>query len=256
MTALASHGVALRNDDTRYAKIALQDILKHEGDVILLAILRLSDERTGNGALWSETLEQLVPMAAPSREDIAMRRAADLLTSATSNLRTWMLDNPLDSVSGHVVLSQAIDEIGRATLESHFSGHFSSEPLNEIVAGLAERIDAVRPSVSNWSELIRAVSAEDAVSLMTIHRSKGLEYHAVIVLGLDDNQWWSYGRDVQEATSAYFVALSRAKQRLIVSRATANAGGNNTRRFYELLHQAGVTGSTPDTFVVPERDNS
>lgn len=246
--AFASHGLALRNDDARYAKIALQDILKHEASVILLAILRLSVEQAGNGALWSETLGLLVPIVAPSAEDVATRRAADLLSSATKNMRAWMEANALNSVSGHSLLSQTIDEIGRPALESQFSGQFGSEPLDEIVAGLAARVDAVLGTASTWAELLTAVSAEDAVSLMTIHRSKGLEYHTVIVLGLDENQWWSFAREAQETTSAFFVALSRAKQRLIVSRATTYSGGNNTGRFYELLQQAGVTESRPANF--------
>ncbi len=115
------------------------------------------------------------------------------------------------------------------------------------MAGLAERADAVAGATSSWQELLIAISAEDAVSLMTIHRSKGLEYHTVFVLGLDDNQWWSYAREAQETTSAFFVALSRAKQRLIISRATSYAGGTNTGRFYELLHEAGVLESSPQT---------
>ncbi|GGL02780.1 DNA helicase [Salinibacterium xinjiangense] len=247
-TALSAHGIALRNDDARYARIALQDILKHEATVLALAFLRLSIEPNGNGALWTETLDTLVPVIAPSHEDIAIRRAADLLSSATSDMRAWMAANPLGSVSGQVFFDRSIDTLGRSALESQFSGQFGSETLSEVMAGLAERADAVVGATSSWQELLIAISAEDAVSLMTIHRSKGLEYHTVFVLGLDDNQWWSYAREAQETTSAFFVALSRAKQRLIISRATNYAGGTNTGRFYELLHEAGVLESSPQTF--------
>jgi len=246
--ALLSQGIALRNDDAKYNKIALQDILKHEASVLLLATLRLAHERAGNGLLWSTTIEQLIPVSAPGEGDIATRRVSDRLSSATGNVREWMALNPAGSTSGRSVLDRAIDELGRAELESHFAGQFGALPLDEIVGGLAARMDAVSPGVLSWSELIAAVAAEDAVSLMTIHRSKGLEYHTVIVLGLDENQWWAYSRDVKEATSAFFVALSRAKQRLIVCRATTYVGRNNTRRFYELLDQAGVIDSTPVSF--------
>ncbi|MUL46331.1 hypothetical protein FZI85_08670 [Mycobacterium sp. CBMA293] len=56
--------------------------------------------------------------------------------------------------------------------------------------------------------------------LLTIHRSKGLEYHAVVVLDLDDDQWWSHRRDTTASTATFFVGLSRAAQRVIFTRAT------------------------------------
>jgi ATP-dependent exoDNAse (exonuclease V) beta subunit len=36
---------------------------------------------------------------------------------------------------------------------------------------------------------------------MTIHKSKGLEYHTVIFVGLDDGAWWSFKKDEYEATA-------------------------------------------------------
>ncbi|WVV47960.1 3'-5' exonuclease [Pseudomonas sp. NA13] len=42
-----------------------------------------------------------------------------------------------------------------------------------------------------------------AVPLMTIHKSKGLEYHTVIFVGLDDGAWWSFSQDEIEATAGF-----------------------------------------------------
>ena len=51
---------------------------------------------------------------------------------------------------------------------------------------------------------------------MTIHKSKGLEYHTVIFMGLDDSaSRWNYKRDPEEGRSTFFVAFSRAKQRVL-----------------------------------------
>ncbi len=80
----------------------------------------------------------------------------------------------------------------------------------------------------------------DAVTLMTIHRSKGLEYHTVVLLGLDDNQWWSYSKNAAEATSAFYVALSRAAQRLIVTCAVSGADAGALRDLYLLLEASGA----------------
>jgi superfamily I DNA/RNA helicase len=53
------------------------------------------------------------------------------------------------------------------------------------------------------------------VPVMTIHKSKGLEYHSVIFIGLEDGAFWSYETQPDEDKCAFFVALSRAKERVI-----------------------------------------
>jgi len=44
---------------------------------------------------------------------------------------------------------------------------------------------------------------------MTIHKSKGLEYHTIIFVGLHHNAFWGYRNNREEETNTFFVALSR-----------------------------------------------
>ena len=47
---------------------------------------------------------------------------------------------------------------------------------------------------------------------------KSCEAGAVnVFVGLDDAAWWSFDDDKQEATAGFFVAFTRAKQRVIFS---------------------------------------
>ncbi len=46
---------------------------------------------------------------------------------------------------------------------------------------------------------------------MTIHKSKGLEFDTVVILGVEEQTFW--GKEVEER-SAFFVGISRAKRRL------------------------------------------
>ncbi len=80
---------------------------------------------------------------------------------------------------------------------------------------------------------------------MTIHKSKGLEYHTVIFLGLDDDQWWSFSRDTTEAVRTFFVGLSRAEQRTIFTYCAARGGRQNIRSLYDFLAAAGVADMHP-----------
>lgn len=75
---------------------------------------------------------------------------------------------------------------------------------------------------------------------MTIHKSKGLEYHSVIFVGLDDEAWWSFSTDRIEATAGFFVAFTRAKQRVVFTYCARRGARNKIATLYSLLEKAGV----------------
>ncbi|MCT1533110.1 ATP-dependent helicase [Sphingobacterium daejeonense] len=56
---------------------------------------------------------------------------------------------------------------------------------------------------------------KNTIPVMTIHKSKGLEYHTVIFIGLEDGAFWSFDAQPDEDKCAFFVALSRAKERVV-----------------------------------------
>ena len=76
---------------------------------------------------------------------------------------------------------------------------------------------------------------------MTITKSKGLEYDLVILLGLDDDQWWSFKDNPQEGHSTFFVAASRARERLLMTLCRGKSR-SKIQDIYELLQSAGVRG--------------
>jgi len=53
-----------------------------------------------------------------------------------------------------------------------------------------------------------------AVRVMTIHKSKGLEFDSVIVLGVENQAFWG---NIEAERCAFFVGVSRAKRRLILT---------------------------------------
>ncbi len=53
---------------------------------------------------------------------------------------------------------------------------------------------------------------------MTIHKSKGLEYDTVFVVGVEDDAFFAKNRAISnEDASAFFVAISRAKRNLYIT---------------------------------------
>lgn len=76
--------------------------------------------------------------------------------------------------------------------------------------------------------------------LMTVHKSKGLEYHTVIFIGLHQQSFWGYRGNPEEETKAFFVALSRARERVYFTRARQSGGIAEIRELVNLLESAGV----------------
>jgi len=83
----------------------------------------------------------------------------------------------------------------------------------------------------------------DVVKLMTIHAAKGLEFHCVFVVGLEENLFPSsmslYDRaDLEEERRLFYVAVTRAKERLWITYANSryrfgNLVQNDASRFIE-----------------------
>ncbi len=119
--------------------------------------------------------------------------------------------------------------IGKLYAEDSEEGRERLENVRELV-NLATKYDFETPAEgieklleeaalqSDQDELSKEV---EAVSLMTVHASKGLEFDAVFVTGLEQGLFPSTreapGRDSEEERRLFYVALTRARKRVFLS---------------------------------------
>jgi DNA helicase-2/ATP-dependent DNA helicase PcrA len=79
---------------------------------------------------------------------------------------------------------------------------------------------------------------------MSIHKSKGLEFHTVILLGLEDYPFRGLASKTGEQDCNVFVAFSRAKQRVIITSVKQRGGVSQQHsevgKFLEIFAKAGV----------------
>ena len=66
----------------------------------------------------------------------------------------------------------------------------------------------------NLVKALARFSDDQAVRILTIHKSKGLEFDSVIILGVENETFW--GKEAEERC-AFFVGVSRAKRRLVLT---------------------------------------
>lgn len=65
------------------------------------------------------------------------------------------------------------------------------------------------------AQALAAFGGDDAVRIMSMHKSKGLEFEAVILPGIEAQTFW--GKPAAER-SVFFVGISRAKRLLVLTR--------------------------------------
>lgn len=146
-------------------------------------------------------------------------------------------------------LNGHLNFIGRDEFAALHPQYAQDDYLETVIESLAGLIANELPD-SGWNGVVKAVRGEGAVSIMTMHKSKGLEFHTVIFLGLEDGAIWNYQKNANEETCGLFVALSRAKERCIFTFCRSRPGRYGTpttqtrltiSRVYELFKEAGVT---------------
>lgn len=99
----------------------------------------------------------------------------------------------------------------------------------------------------DWQKAIDNFLGLNSIPIMTIHKSKGLEYSAVYFVGLEDSAFWNFKNQPEEDRCAFFVALSRAKKSVTFTFSNNRSGLKYTEQkrelvneFYELLQEPGI----------------
>ncbi|WP_081578963.1 3'-5' exonuclease [Exiguobacterium antarcticum] len=93
-------------------------------------------------------------------------------------------------------------------------------------------------------EAISSFEGNDSIPLMTVHKSKGLEFEIVFFVGFDDNSFWNFSNQPNEDICTFFVGLSRSKRYLFFTFSENRFGDRCTNSkisiLYEMLEQSGV----------------
>ena len=138
-----------------------------------------------------------------------------------------------------------IEKIGDIRIIYTFSIYNGKSDLDIIVKKFSKLLyKEYSQTQGEWLDTVSSFKGENSISIMTIHKSKGLEYEAVYFLGLEDSAFWNFNNQPEEDKSTFFVALSRAKSYLIFTYCKLrNNWPQNTRNIneiYSLLTQSSL----------------
>lgn len=113
------------------------------------------------------------------------------------------------------LISRIIDFWGISNIKTAYPAYCQGDYFNTIIVKFVDFLwHEFVHSEGNWIIAIENFLGLHSIPIMTIHKSKGLEYTAVYFIGLEDGAFWSFKNQPQEDRCTFFVALSRAKQYL------------------------------------------
>jgi superfamily I DNA/RNA helicase len=155
-----------------------------------------------------------------------------------SELRRWRLhfERFVQSAEKIISAAQRLDAVDAVELVARSLGtrsRVSAQRLQKLAArfsgedGLSEFVDELH---KNRTLDLAGGTAEpteedqDAVSIMSMHASKGLTYDVVFILGMENGNMPSLNQDIDEQRRLLYVAMTRARNELYLCASRRRSG--------------------------------
>lgn len=205
-SALEALGIAYRNENQ------MQDITTEPVALVVVDFL-LCLYGSREPKAWARLLRRIIPAdddehGGSVRSDWnrfikeARKSAAEDL-AAKSYAQRWSL------------LKEFLSMVGVSLLTGLSHDYESRDRLKEIIRDLKKHIDEALEQEPDLIKALSQMSDDQSIRILTVHKSKGLEFDSVILLGVEQEAYW--GNDTHEVRCTFFVGISRAKRRLVVT---------------------------------------
>ncbi|NBA13461.1 ATP-dependent helicase [Aeromonas caviae] len=206
MVELEARGIAYRNEQQ------MQDITTEPAARLVVDYLSCIYGRREPKA-WIRLMNLLVPYA---DEEIQVHTKRDfdrlIIKQRKSTLLAMSKEEPFRGWQESA--REFLNTIPRETLVALSPDYASHTRLTEVLRDTKARIEELLKQESNLPKALERFSDDQAVRILTIHKSKGLEFDSVIIMAVENEIF--FGNQV-ENRCAYFVGISRAKRRLVLT---------------------------------------
>jgi superfamily I DNA/RNA helicase len=217
-----------------------KDLLAEEITRIVTGIVRLSVQRRAPQA-WSFVADVLGDLRGADYEDAAIRQKIEgELRGAITDLGQFLGEQAPAAKAAAELVVRTLRFIDLGAVARIYPEYGSDERLEIAAEGISLYMQECAESATTWLEMIDEFEGVEQVPLMTVHKSKGLEYDTILFVGLDEKMWWSHNVGDYEGRATFFVALSRAKQRTIFTYCKTRGSRKGVSDLYDLLSAAGV----------------
>lgn len=235
---LRESGVRLRNVARNVGEIAIQDLLGEELTEILLPLLRLGASAKDPES-WNKAQRSLQLVDGLYLDDeIGLQRLQDRLQAFVRELRAEMHATEPGVDSARALAKRALNFVGEQALRGAIAAYRRDADFERVWSGFRELLAEGTDGATDWTAVLDQFEGLGQIALMTIHKSKGLEFHTIIFYGLDNQTWWSLAPNRPEELNSFFVAFTRARQRAFFTFSAER--GNPVAWIEQLLAPAGL----------------
>ena len=155
------------------------------------------------------------------------------------------------NIANEEQFSELVDSKVRDISYERFASKFQQYKSKDYFDGLVDEFKRLvwieYNETKDWIKAIDNFEGKNSIPIMTIHKSKGLEYDTIFFIGLEDSAFWAFKNQPHEDRCAFFVALSRAKRRIDFTFSKNRPlkylniqKHNSINEFYELFKETGI----------------
>lgn len=206
--ALTARKVPFREED-QAQDLASEPVVRLITDFLLVV----------SGSAQPEAYRRLLDAVVYSEalDDEQEYRARSRWERFVAGVRQRLLDDQLklsDRNTAKTLVGELIETVGRDAVVAFSADYAQGNRLDQLIEDTVARLSGLLEDGTELSTALSAFSADRAVRIMSIHKSKGLEFDTVIMMGVEEETFWG---KIDEERAAYFVGMSRAKRRLLLT---------------------------------------
>ncbi len=227
-----------------------QDLLKEPLTLLIINFLYLvpNTKRPSSWELIMNYLNALYLDDIVYDYDIIRNKQKEMINIIKKSKKS--LENCKEVFTFTEVVMNILDFYGIENLKSMYSNYSQGNLFEKILDSLINLLWEEYIQANNWKLAIENFEGKNSVPIMTIHKSKGLEFEIVYFIGLEDSAFWNFQNQPMEDRCAFFVALSRAKISINFTFSSNRKVGynftqshNSINEFYDLLENSGVVNA-------------
>ncbi|WEJ84996.1 UvrD-helicase domain-containing protein [Kluyvera intermedia] len=176
---------------------------------------------------WIRLMNQLIPFADEEVQSSARKDLDRLLKKQRKEAASAeQLDSPFSC--WWIFVKAFLKHIGSDTIVALSPDYESHKRLQEVFRDTKARIEELLKIESDLPQALGRFTDDQAVRILTIHKSKGLEFDSVIIMAVENEIFFG---NQDENRCAFFVGVSRAKRRLILTHADERQRPANAKRW-------------------------
>jgi len=228
---LRKHGINARNEND------YQDLITEE---LILFILNTIYVASNQSAKEKQELLDFIFLIINSDDEAKKRKIEDEFHTFVVQLKKEL---PTKSIDKNVLIDlfgKIIEYLGINNISTVYQQYSDLKYYKQILENFAELFLKALLNTKSWSKAVIEIKGETSIPIMTTHKSKGLEYNTVIFVGLEDSAFWSFKNQQEEDKCLFFVAMSRAKERLLFTFSKIRNTGRNDSDVNQSISGIGI----------------